>query len=237
MIKRLIILTIFACSHFVVEAREIIPNTANTWQGGLGIGNFPIHGSFKTSLTGGYFITDKLYVGAIYQLRDEIKKNNSSFNAKSAELGGLVRATYYSAPRLLIQGRYTPFKCGAYVSAGIVVNGESQEDMSYNVQKRTIIEEPKINGIRIEQRRSGGWGLGLGIGYQHNFSKHISANIEWTPAWFQHPKPSYKIIASPANLTNAEMEEIISRMDDAFKRRLTNMYQVIHIGIAYRFKI
>lgn len=229
-------LALFATS--TLNARVIIPNTAKTWQGGIGLGNVPIRGSFKTSLSGGYHITNKWYVGVVYQFGDEIKKKTASFNAKSADLGGLVRSTAYVGPRAMIQARYAPFKCGAYISGGIINNGDSWEDMSYDVRSRTIAGDAAYTrGIRIRQSKPSGWGLALGLGYQHNFTDKLSANIDLTPAWFQRPKPTYQFITSPPDLSDDEIAEIESRMNSKFKSRMTNYYTVFHIGVAYRFNI
>jgi hypothetical protein len=54
------------------------------WQLGFGLGELPTGGSFKPSISIGYHFNDKVYAGIIYQFRDEIRRNESSINAKSS---------------------------------------------------------------------------------------------------------------------------------------------------------
>ncbi|MEM9363170.1 MAG: hypothetical protein AAGA43_11070 [Bacteroidota bacterium] len=88
----------------------------NSWQIGFGLGELPSGGSFKPSMTIGYHFTDKIYAGLIYQVKDRIERNDSSFNAKSSRLDGLLSSSESVAQRFLTQVRYTPIKYGPYLS-------------------------------------------------------------------------------------------------------------------------
>ena len=77
-------------------------------------------------------------------------------------------------------------------------------------------------------------GAALGIGYQYNFRNGLSAGFEWTPAWGQIPTPYYSI-SGTSNLDPEAVSTITTRMNTDFKRNVTNMYKVFHIGLAYRF--
>lgn len=203
------------------------------WQIGLGLGELPTGGSFKPSITFGYQFNEKIYTGLIYQFKDEIKRGASSFNAKSTGLDGLESASETVAQRFLLQLRYTPVKNGPYVSTGLVFNGKDTETMRFDSRDRVVGHEPVAGTIEIQQTRPAGCGLALGIGYQYNFKNGLSAGFEWTPAWGQYPSPTYHF-GEAEHLSDRAEKRLTAKMDKAFKRNVTNMYKVFHIGLAYR---
>ncbi|MCB9290964.1 MAG: hypothetical protein H6560_26910 [Lewinellaceae bacterium] len=210
--------------------------TNRYWQVGVGLGELPVGGSFKPSLAFGYHFNDKLYAGVIYQFRDQISRNGSSFNAKATGLDGLVSAREEVARRWLLQMRYTPFRNAPYLSAGYVYNGKDREAMTYDVRSRAIDGETYEGSVNIRQSRPAGGGLALGIGYQYNFRNGLAINAEWTPAWFRgYPQPKYSFSGTAALPpdTKAALQE---RMDEAFKSSVTNLYKVFHFGLSYRFR-
>ncbi|MCB0807073.1 MAG: hypothetical protein KDC05_14845 [Bacteroidales bacterium] len=203
------------------------------WQIGIGLGELPMDGSFKPSITFGYHFNEKIYTGIVYQFRDKINRGASSFNAKSTEMEGLISSSETVAQRFMLQFRYTPVKHAPYISTGFVFNGKDTETMHFDAQKRSLGGDLYKGDIVIQQTRPAGWGLALGIGYQYNFKNGISANAEWTPAWFQFPDPAYSFGGS-AELTKKAEAELKSRMDKGFKSSVTNYYKIFHIGVAYR---
>ncbi len=205
------------------------------WQIGFGLGELPMGGSFKPSITIGYQYNHKIYAGIIYQFKDEISRGSSSFNAKSTDLDGLTSSSEDVAQRFLFQIKYTPIKNGPYISGGFVFNGKDTETILFEDQTRDIAGEPLSGNIEIQQTRPARWGLALGLGYQYNFKNGFSAGFEWTPAWGQYPNPSY-IFGGTANLSESVQKELKQKMDDGFKSSVTNMYKVFHIGMAYRFQ-
>ena len=80
--KKLLLLCATVVSFFQLAAQDI-PNPVQQagWQIGIGFGEIPYQGSFKPSFTFGYHVNEHWYVGVIYQLRDEIQRNEDSFNA------------------------------------------------------------------------------------------------------------------------------------------------------------
>ena len=92
----------------VLSAQEI-PVFQPYWQIGVGLGELPMGGSFKPSISLGYQFNEKLYTGIIYQLPDRISRDKSSFNARSTGLDGLTSSNESVAQRFLFQVRYTPF--------------------------------------------------------------------------------------------------------------------------------
>lgn len=205
------------------------------WQVGIGLGELPFGGSFKPSLTFGYHISEQLYFGLVYQFRDHISRDGSSFNAQSAGLDGLTSSRESVARRFMLQVRYTPFRYGPYLSGGFVYNGADTETMSYDSRDRTIAGEIFNGNIGIVQTRPGGGGLAFGLGYQYNFKNGISAGVEWTPVWTKMAIPEYSFSGS-AELSVSAEQEIIERMDKGFRGSVTNRYKIFHIGISYRFK-
>lgn len=233
--KRLAILFLGILVGYASLAQEVSPRLQSYWEVGIGLGELPTGGSFKPSISFGYHFNDKLYTGFIYQFKDEISRNGSSFNAKSSGLDGLVKASEKVAQRFLLQVRYTPVKNGPYLSGGLVFNGKDRETMQFDDRVRPFSGESHSGTIEIQQTRPAGWGLALGLGYQYNFKNGLSAGFEWTPAWGQFPSPSYEF-AGTSNLSDAYQNSLRQKMDEGFKSSLTNMYKVFHIGVAYRFQ-
>lgn len=199
----LIIAFVLLTSVNTVKCQIAKSQLGKYWQIGLGLGELPFGSSFKPSITIGYYFNEKVYAGFIYQFKDEISRNNSSFNSKPTELSGLVSSSETAAKRLLLQLRYTPFKNGPYVSCGFVFNGKDTETMQFDERLRQIASEKYNGGIGINQTRPSGWGLALGLGYQYNFKNGLSTGFEWTPAWGQYPNPSYKFSGSSMLSTDA----------------------------------
>ena len=232
-IKAIVILIIllFSQHSFAQDA----PGLGNYWQIGFGLGELPMGGSFKPSITIGYHFNDKLYAGIIYQFKDQISRNEASINAKSSGLDGLVSATEEVAQRFLFQLRYTPVKNAPYLSAGFVFNGMDSEQMLFDDRSRTIAGENYDGTIIINQTRPAGWGFAMGIGYQYNFKNGFSTGLEWTPACFQYPVPSYAFEGTVTLSENAQ-NTLVDKMNNEFNSSVTNMYKVFHVGVAYRFQ-
>lgn len=226
-------LLILLSSIHEVHAQGNDDGLRHHWQIGLGLGELPMDGSFKPSISLGYYITDQLYAGVIYQLKDKIQRDGSSFNAKSSGLDGLISARETVSQRFLLQMRYTPFQGGPYLSGGVVFNGTDTETMTFDDRRRTHSNTTFDGTLKIQQTRPAGWGLALGLGYQYDFRNGLSAGFEWTPAWGQYPRPSY-IFSGTADLSDQAILDLQRKMDKGFKSSVTNMYKVFHLGLAYR---
>lgn len=227
----LLIMLLFSQHLFAQDT----PGQSNYWQIGFGLGELPMGGSFKPSITIGYHFNDKLYAGIIYQFKDQISRNEASINAKSSGLDGLVSATEEVAQRFLFQLRYTPVKNTPYLSAGFVFNGMDSEQMFFDDRPRTIAGENYDGTVIVNQTRPPGWGFALGVGYQYNFKNGFSTGFEWTPAWFQYPVPSYAFEGT-ATLSENAQNTLVDKMNNEFNSSVTNMYKVFHVGVAYRFQ-
>lgn len=231
----IICLTALMFPYKTATSQENRLEVNNYWQIGFGLGELPIGGSFKPSISIGYHFNDKVYAGIIYQFKDEIQRNGSSFNARSTGFDGLLGSSEKVAQRFLLQVRYTPVKQGPYISAGFVYNGRDTETMLFDSRRRVLSGENYEGSIFIQQYRPAGWGFALGLGYQYNFKNGFSTGFEWTPAWGQYPLPAY-IFGGEANLSGQTQSELRKTMNDEFRSNVTNMYKVFHIGVAYRFK-
>lgn len=205
------------------------------WQVGIGLGELPTGGSFKPSITFGYHFNEKLYAGIIYQFKDNISRDGSSFNVKSTDLNGLMDSSEKVSQRFLVQLRYTPFKKGPYISTGYVFNDTDTERMVFDNRARTINGTTYDGSITIDQTRPSGGGFALGLGYQYDFKNGISINTEWTPAWFKgYAQPNY-VFSGDANLSEDVQSYLKEKMNAGFKSSVTNLYKVFHIGVAYQF--
>ena len=233
-IKLFFLIVVLFFSHLTM-GQESNMGLKNYWQIGVGLGELPIGGSFKPSITIGYHFNEKLYTGFIYQFSDEIQRDNSSFNARSAGLSGLISSMETVARRFMWQVRYTPVRYGPYLSTGFVFNGKDTETMLFDARYRELSGEDYNGTIEIRQARPAGWGFALGLGYQYNFKNGFSTGFEWTPAWGQYSTPSY-VFGGSTNLSNPAKSELQKKMDDGFRSSVTNVYKVFHIGIAYRIK-
>ena len=207
----------------------------DSWQVGFGLGEIPLGGSFKPSLTFGYHFSDKIYAGVIYQFKDEISRNGTSFNADATGLDGLTKSSETVAQRFLLQARYTPVRYAPYISGGFVYNRRDTETMQFDARERTIGEETFDGTVAIQQSRPAGWGFALGLGYQYDFKCGFSINVEWTPAWFQYGTPEYNF-SGDAALSETAQNQLRNQMTKDFKKSVTNLYKVFHIGVAYRIK-
>ena len=231
---KILLLSLVLLSIAQATTAQTTTNVSRQWQVGFGLGELPMDGSFKPSITIGHHFSTKLYAGIIYQLSDHISRNEASINAKSSGLAGLESSSEAVARRFLFQLRYTLVKHGPYLSTGFVYNGQDVEHMVFDDRVRAIGDESFEGTIEITQARPAGWGLALGLGYQYTFKNGFALGFEWTPAWFQYPEPVYEF-AGTANLSTTAQELLIDRMNNEFDASVTNMYKVFHIGVAYSF--
>ena len=103
--KKITLLLLGIIIGYVGLAQERTDYLQNYWQVGFGLGELPTGGSFKPSITVGYHFNEKVYAGIIYQLKDEISRGNSSFNAQSTDLEGLTSSSEGVDQRFIFQVR------------------------------------------------------------------------------------------------------------------------------------
>lgn len=205
------------------------------WQIGIGLGEIPMHGSFKPSFTVGYHFNDKFYLGIIYQLKDNINRGTSSFNAKDTHLNGLIDSKEKVGPRFMLQGRFTPVKFAPYLSFGIVFNDQDRELMYFEQSDHTIGNNSYETDLIISQTRPAGWAPAIGLGYQFDFKRGFSINAEWTPGWFTKVKTPIIEIESTYPLDEDDIIAFKKETTANYKSHITNLYKVFHFGISYRY--
>ena len=235
--KTIIITLVTVISISVLNAQEL--KEANPdfrhWQIGIGFGEIPMAGSFKPSLTFGYHFNEKIYVGAIYQFKDDINRNGSSFNADGTGLSGLTKSHERVGQRFMLQGRYTPVRFAPYISFGVVFNDQDREVMEFAEQDQQIGNNTYHTGLTVTQTRKAGWSPAIGLGYQYDFKFGLSINAEWTPGWFVWvPTPDIQVEAGET-IAQEDLDLFKEQTTDEFKSHVTNLYKVFHIGLAYRF--
>lgn len=228
----LMLLSLIPGSMLLGQHNETAPG--GYWQIGIGLGEIPSGGSFKPSFTLGYQINDHLYAGIIYQRKDQISRNASSFNANSTGLEGLTASSETVGQRGMLQCRITPVKNGPYLSAGWVWNGKDTETMCFDDRQREVFGEQTSGTMTIQQTRPAGGGFALGIGYQYSFKNGLSAGFEWTPAWGQMANPVHSF-SGTTSLSQPTQNMLTSQMERSFRKSVTNLYKVFHMGLAYRF--
>ncbi len=205
-------------------------------QVGVGFGEIPfLSKSFKPSFTVGYRFNQYVYVGAIYQLVDNIERNNNSYDAQSIGFEGLVSSKEKVGQRALIHMRVTPVKHGPFISLGIVMNADDVETIDFDSRKRMIGNNYYEGNTTITLTRKGAIRPALGLGYEYIFNNNFGLNAEWTFNIF-NPVPS-KIIELQTDY------EILESDTRCFKENLTNelgsnfhnRYHIFHIGVTYNF--
>ncbi|MCP4311127.1 MAG: hypothetical protein GY790_07695, partial [Bacteroidetes bacterium] len=109
------------------------------YQAGIGFGEIPfLSKSFKPSFTVGYRFNQNLYIGAIFQLVDNIERNNNSYDAQSIGFDGLLSSKEKVGQRALIHFRVTPIKYGPFISLGLVMNDDDKETVEFDSRTRMI---------------------------------------------------------------------------------------------------
>ena len=233
--KLTIIISFFTISSIAFSQSESI-NMKNYWQIGVGFGEIPFMSkSFKPSITVGYYLHDKIYVGAIYQFVDNIERNQESFDAQSIGFEGLESSKERVAQRALLHCRITPVKYGPFISFGLVFNGSDTETMQFDDRNRQIGQNMYDGEITVKLTRKSAFRPAIGLGYEYVFKNNISLNTEWTFNVF-HPIPSPVIEAtSDYSISENDSVEFNNHLSKEFKSNFHNRYHIFQIGVAYNF--
>lgn len=205
------------------------------WQVGVGLGELPMGGSFKPSITVGYHFNNKIYLGLIYQFKDNINRGKSSFNADATGLTGLTDSREKVGQRFMLQARYTPIKYAPYISFGVVFNDADTETMQFSQQPHAIGNGVYNTDVTVTQTRKAGWAPAIGLGYQFDFKRGFSINAEWTPGWFNWIAKPKIVVSSSEEIAQDDLDIFKKSMADEYQKHLTNLYKVFHFGVSYRF--
>ncbi len=233
------LLAIMLCIAVPIHAqheREIRQHAfRNAWQVQLGLGELPWRGSFKADIAMGYHIDDRLYVGAMYQIPDRIRRDHGSFNARGIGLEGMTESRERVGQRMLLHVRYTPAPRTPFVSLGMVYNDTDTETTRFDARDRIIGGTRHTGAITVIQQRARGARPAVGAGYQQAWRNGISMSAEWIGAILgSAPEPRIHL-QSEGHLAMSEVQSLSSRIREAFIASPFNRYHVFHVGAGYSF--
>lgn len=200
------------------------------WQVQLSFGELPWQ-SFKPGLSVGYRFNRHIYLGALYQMRNTIRRGSTSFNANAAGLEGLQDSHERMGQRAALQVRLYPLGGAAYVSGGVVFNDADAEHTTFDARPRSFGEATYHGSLVMHQKRAAGWRPALGIGYNHSFDGGWTVGTEMFVGISAVPRPTVQFDV-PSDLDTSVLEQ---RIAHRFRRTPTNLYHVFHLGVGYRF--
>lgn len=230
MLYRLILLMLAALPPSGANAQPVA--MTGRWHVGVEFGEIPFHGSFKPGLAVGYHFNDLVYAGVVYQLRDAIRRDGTSFNAKAVSLDGLVGSSERVGQRAYVQLRLRPHRLAPYASVGFVFNDRDTETIRFDDRSRTISAEQVEGALRVTQSRAPGLRPALGLGYGYTFASGLTLFTEWAGWWlFGAPAPTVNIEGD--HITRAAEGRLRGRIVDAFTSSPFNTYHVFQIGVGY----
>ncbi len=207
------------------------------WEIGFTFGEIPIlAGSFKPGISVGYHLNEHLNFNIVYQLTDNIQRNDESFNAESTGLAGLLSSKETTGQRMLISVRYKPVDWSPYIIAGFVYNNDDVETMKFDQRLRGIGEGNYNSNITIKQARKSGFEPAVGFGYQYDFDNGISLNTSIAAAVFSGISKPKTEIESSAPLSGEDKNFLNQKIWDAYKSNFHNHYHIFNIGVSYRFE-
>ena len=202
---------------------------------GVGFGELPWQGSFKLSFTAGVWLNDLVYVGAMYQIPDQIRRDRSSFNANDGELDGIVGSSEEVGQRFSLHARIRPHRLAPFVSAGLVHNSRDTEETTYDARERTIGAGTYDGALEITRSRPPGWAFGVGLGYDYRFDNGFNLTVEWLGALYARaPTPDIEIRSDTA-IDEDDVRHLQHAIEDDFERSVFNTYHLFHIGGGYTF--
>ena len=209
------------------------------WSIGLEIGELPMAGSFKVGVSAGYHVNEYMWFGVAYQIGDSIHRNTSSFNARSADLEGLVSSSESVGQRAYLQARLRPHRWSPFLSVGLVFNDRDTETTVFEPLARDVDGHEATGPLALRVSRPPGLRPALGLGYEWTSSGGVSAFVEWAGWWLRDaPNPDIGITSSDlGDLGPADTEfelAVDRRVRDHFRSSVFNTYHIFQLGVAYR---
>ena len=226
---RFAILFIFLMTSPALAQRHSIDKS---WTVGIEFGEIPMRGSFKPGLSIGYHFNDFIYIGAVYQIRDKIERNGSSFNAQAIALDGLMSSSEKVGQRGYLQARIRPHRLAPYASIGFVFNDRDTETIRFDDRQRTIGGVNRSGEIIITQSRPSGLRPAFGLGYSYTLPTGIELFTEWSGWWmFGAPKPEVDIAGQ--DISESSIRVLKENIIKEFQSSPFNTYHVFQIGVGY----
>ncbi len=206
------------------------------WQVGIGFGEIPfLSKSFKPSFTLGYRFNQYVYIGAIYQLVDNIERNSNSYDAQSVGFDGLLSSKEKVGIRSLIHMRVTPIKYGPFISMGVVMNNDDKETVEFDSRTRMIGDNYYDGNTTVTLTRKGAVRTALGLGYEYNFNNNIGLNAEWTFNIFNSIPSKIIELQSDNEILESDTKSFKENLSNDLGSNFHNRYHIFHIGATYNF--
>ena len=221
-----------------VKSQDIPTDNNGMWQVGIGFGEIPfLSKSFKPSLTAGYRFNDHLYVGAMFQLVDNLERNEHSFDAQNLGFDGLVSSKQKVGQRALLHARITPVKHGPFISVGFVYNGQDKETVVFDNRNRQIgsnYYEGDVTVIMTREKMPS-FRPALGVGYEYTFKNNMGLNVEWTFNVFNKVPTPVLEVESDFEISEEDLTQFKANYTNQFTDNFHNRYHIFHIGGFYKF--
>lgn len=217
---------------YKVEAQPF--SLTGRWHVGLEFGEIPFHGSFKPGLVLGYHVSELMYVGVLYQIRDKIQRNNTSFNARAIDLDGLRTSSEQVGQRGYLQVRVRPHRLSPFASLGLVFNDRDTEMIMFDTRARLIHGEVVDGALVVTQSRPSGWRPALGLGYSYTFPQGIEVFTEWA-GWWLFGAPTPDVTFSGAFLSETTADALRDAIEEEFTSSPFNTYHVFQLGVGYNW--
>lgn len=206
----------------------------DTWSIEVGFGEIPfLSGSFKPSVSFGYYANQYFYVGGTVQLHDILERGTASFNARNTGLGHIDSTREVTGIRSLIGARIRPHRYAPYMAVGMLFNGSDREEMQFGDTERIIGANTYTGTVTVVQTRPWAIRPAVGLGYGVQFQNGVTFSAELTGAFYwRAPAPEIQIVHH-AGLTDADERQFVKKMQKEFKDNFHNRYHLFNIGAGY----
>jgi hypothetical protein len=206
----------------------------NAFMLGVQLGELPWGGSFKPGLCVGYYLNELVYVGAMYQIGDSIRRDASSFNVDNTGLDGLVSSSEEVAPRGFFGVRVRPHRYAPFASLGTVYNGADTETMIFDRRPRHIGGGTYDSAITLRQTRASALRPAFGLGYSYESDFGLQLSTAWSGWLFESPKAKVKLDSDTA-ISSSDQDALRAHVAEGFGLTITNKYHIFHVGAGYVF--
>ncbi len=228
------LMIISTVNYLSAQTNDVMPQ--KYWQLGIGFGEIPfLSKSFKPSFTVGYRFNQYVYLGVIYQLVDNIERNNDSYDAQSIGFDGLLSSKEKVGQRALIHIRLTPIKYGPFISLGLVMNDDDKETVEFDSRTRMIGNNYYDGNTTVGLTRKGAVRTALGLGYEYTFKNKFGLNAEWTFNIFNSIPSKMIELQSDYAILESDTESFKENLSNELGSNFHNRYHIFHIGASYNF--
>lgn len=200
----------------------------------IGFGEIPfLADSFKPSL--GYFRKfDQSEVGIYLQLKDNLRRDDESFNADFGQ-DGLLSSKEETGYRAMLQNRYFPYGNVFNLGLGLIFGGQDTEQTEFDSRIRSIGSHTYESSISVNLKREQKLVPAWGFGFSYPISKQWYFSSDFTMAWLGAvPEPEITINTS-ANVLNSDLNSLKQSIKGNYTSNFHNRYHLFNLGMEYRF--